>query len=523
MTKDPTSELASAAAATLAGGRARGPVPDEHAFFGHPRGLATLFFTEMWERFSYYGMRALLILFMTAAVAEGGLGFDAQRAGAIYGLYTAFVYLAALPGGWVADRLIGQRRSVLYGGIVIAVGHFSMAIPAVTLALGALPPFYAGLALIVVGTGLLKPNISTMVGELYPEGGARRDAGFSIFYMGINLGAFIAPLVTGFLGETINWHLGFAAAGVGMVLGVVQYVLGDRHLGSAGLQPNVAMEPARRAGEGSRALGPGLVATLFLFLAMLQLFGVVDLTTAVGLAAAGGVVIVTLSAFYFGYMFVAGGLDPTERKRLAVIAVLFVFSAVFWSGFEQAGSSLNLFARDLTDRVIGGWEMPASFLQSVNSLFIILLAPVFAWLWIWLHRRNAEPSSPMKFAFGLLSLGLGFLVMVGASARVAAGVQVSPLWLVATYLLHTIGELALSPVGLSTVTKLAPQRMVGQMMGVWFMSISLGNLMAGQVAGLFETLPLPQLFGAVAATTAGAGILLGLLSPPIRRLMGGVH
>jgi proton-dependent oligopeptide transporter, POT family len=523
MTKDPTSEFASASAATLAGGPARGPVPDEHAFFGHPRGLATLFFTEMWERFSYYGMRALLILFMTAAVAEGGLGFDAQRAGAIYGLYTAFVYLAALPGGWVADRLIGQRRSVLYGGIVIAIGHFSMAIPAVTRALGELPPFYAGLALIVVGTGLLKPNISTMVGELYPEGGARRDAGFSIFYMGINLGAFIAPLVTGFLGETIDWHLGFAAAGVGMALGVVQYVLGERHLGSAGLQPNVAMEPVRPAAAGSRALGLGLVATLVLFLAMLQLFGVVDLATAVGLAAAGGVVIVTLSAFYFGYMFVAGGLDPTERKRLAVIVVLFVFSAVFWSGFEQAGSSLNLFARDLTDRVIGGWEVPASFLQSVNSMFIILLAPVFAWLWIWLNRRNAEPSSPMKFAFGLLSLGLGFLVMVGASVRVAAGVQVSPMWLVLTYLLHTIGELALSPVGLSTVTKLAPQRMVGQMMGVWFMSISLGNLMAGQVAGLFETLPLPQLFGAVAATTAGAGILLALLSPPVRRLMGGVH
>jgi proton-dependent oligopeptide transporter, POT family len=523
MTKDPTSEFASASSTAITGGhRGAGPEMGDTAFFGHPRGLATLFFTEMWERFSYYGMRALLILFMTAAAAEGGLGMDTQQAGAIYGLYTAFVYLLALPGGWVADRLIGQRKAVLYGGIIIALGHFSMAIPAITRAFGELPPFFAGLALIVVGTGLLKPNVSTMVGELYSRDDARRDAGFSIFYMGINLGAFIAPIVTGYLGEQVNWHLGFAAAGVGMVFGVVQYLIGSGNLGTAGLRPNIEMEP-KIAGGGNGLFALAVLAVLVLFISALQLFGVVDLTTAVGVASASGVIIVALSLSYFGYMFVAGGLDPVEKKRLGVIVILFFFSAIFWSGFEQAGSSLNLFARDLTNRVVGGWEMPASWLQSVNSIFIIALAPVFAWFWVWSSRRRIEPSSPAKFAFGLIFLGLGFLVMVGASSRVLAGEPVSPMWLVLTYLLHTMGELALSPVGLSTVTKLAPHRMVGQMMGVWFMSIALGNLIAGQVAGLFDTLPLMQLFGAVAATAIAAGAILGLLRKPVRSLMGGVH
>jgi POT family proton-dependent oligopeptide transporter len=340
--------------------------------------------------------------------------------------------------------------------------------------------------------------------------------------MGINLGAFIAPIVTGYLGEQVNWHLGFAAAGVGMVFGVVQYLIGAGNLGTAGLRPNIEMEP-KTAGGGNGLFALAVFAVLVLFIAALQLFGVVDLTTAVGVASASGVIIVALSLSYFGYMFVAGGLDPVEKKRLGVIVILFFFSAIFWSGFEQAGSSLNLFARDLTDRVVGGWEMPASWLQSVNSIFIIALAPVFAWFWVWSSRRRIEPSSPAKFAFGLVFLGLGFLVMVGASSRVLAGEPVSPMWLVLTYLLHTIGELALSPVGLSTVTKLAPHRMVGQMMGVWFMSIALGNLIAGQVAGLFDTLPLMQLFGAVAATAIAAGAILGLLRKPVRSLMGGVH
>ena len=501
MTKDPASEIAPLQVAPPT----RVPTDLDVGFYGHPRGLSTLFFTELWERFSYYGMRALLILFMTAAVSEGGLGFDVATAGAIYGLYTAGVYLTALPGGWVADRLIGQQRAVLIGGIVIATGHFTMAVPAVVSFFGELLPFYLGLVLIVLGTGLLKPNMSTLVGELYPQGDARRDAGFSIFYMGINIGAFAAPLVTSYLGERINWHLGFAAAGFGMTLGVVQYVAGRERLGEAGLTPN-----AEGPGEAgiSKSGATSAAVLLVLFLLMLQLFGVVDLGTAVGLANASGVILLVLTALYFGALYFGGGVAKEERGRILWIILLFVFSALFWAGFEQAGSSFNLFARDLTDRVVLGWEVPAGFLQSVNALFIIALAPVFAWLWIWLAARGREPSSPVKFAWGLLSLGAGFLVMTVASARALAGEPVSPNWLILTYLLHTVGELSLSPVGLSTVTKLAPRRMVGQMMGVWFLSLSLGNVMAGRIAGLYGSLPLPELFGAVAATVIAGGLVL---------------
>ena len=499
MANDPTSKLSS-------------PTPGRQ-FFGHPVGLMTLFFTELWERLSYYGMRALLVLYMTAATTAGGLGFDAERAGAIYGLYTAAVYLLALPGGWLADKILGQRRAVFWGGVIIALGHFALAIEDIRF-------FYFGLVLIVIGTGLLKPNVSTMVGELYPEGGARRDAGFSIFYMGINLGAFAGPLICGWLGERVNWHWGFAAAGFGMVVGVIQYVLGARHLGQAGLQPN-ASEDQEARGRTLRNLLIG-VAVVAAF-AVLWSLGVIPVSVQ-SVAGYTGAIIVGLAIAYLVSQLVAGGLDPVEKKRMIVIFVLFVFSALFWSGFEQAGSSLNLFAERLTDRTLGSWEMPTTWLQSVNPLLIITLAPVFAWIWLALARRKLEPSSPAKFSWGLILLGLGFGVMVWASVLTAGqSRQVGMTWLVLTYLLHTCGELCLSPVGLSTVTKLAPHRKVGQMMGVWFMSLSLGNLIAGLVAGQFETLPLPQLFGAVFATTAGAGLILALLARPIRKLMSGVH
>jgi POT family proton-dependent oligopeptide transporter len=513
MVKTPELEIADPAT----GAHADSAVPTSGGFFGHPRGLATLFFTEFWERFSYYGMRALLTLFMTASVAQGGLGFPTERAGAIYGLYTAFVYLVALPGGWLADRLLGQRRAVFLGGCIIAAGHFSMAI-------NSIQTFFLGLVLIVVGTGLLKPNISAMVGELYPEGGARRDAGFSIFYMGINLGAFIAPLICGPLGEKVNWHLGFAAAGIGMVLGLVQYAFGGKYLGSAGLRPNAGEDPAARSSALRILIGATAVGIAFVALVWM---GVIRLPVE-KLANGTGIIILGLALLYFVFQLVGGGLDGLEKKKMLAIFVLFLFSALFWSGFEQAGSSLTLFARDLTDRVVFGWEMPVSVLQSVNPLFIIAFAPVFAWLWLRLRRR--EPSAPAKFSLGLILLGLGFGVMVWASMVATAGApgngqtfKVSPLWLVMTYLFHTFGELCLSPVGLSTVTKLAPHRKVSQLMGIWFMSIALGNLIAGLVAGQFEKFPLPQLFGAVFATTAGAGLLLALLIKPIRRLMGNVH
>jgi len=483
------------------------------SFFGHPRGLATLFFTEFWERFSFYGMRALLILYMTAAAADGGLGFDAGRAGAIYGLYTAGVYLLALPGGWLADQLLGQRRAVFLGGVIIALGHFSLAIES-------LPFFFLGLVLIMIGTGLLKPNVSTMVGELYPEGGARRDAGFSIFYMGINLGAFVAPLVCGTLGQRVDWHLGFAAAGIGMVAGLIQYVIQGKWLGDAGLRTNAATDPASRR---KTLLGLGIGTGLLAAFGLLWATGTIDLSVQVVANAMGGI-IVGLALLYLIFQLVGGGLDAIEKKRMVVIFVLFIFSALFWSGFEQAGSSLNLFAERLTDLNVFGWEMPASWLQAVNPVLIIALAPVFAWLWVFLNRKRKEPSAPAKFSIGLILLGLGFGVLAWASMLTAGQTrQVGPQWLILTYLFHTCGELCLSPVGLSTVTKLAPHRKVGQMMGVWFMSISLGNLIAGLVAGRFETLPLPQLFGTVFAFTAGAGLILAILVKPIRRLMGGVH
>jgi POT family proton-dependent oligopeptide transporter len=505
MAQDPTPRSASPASPA-----------DQTGFFGHPRGLATLFFTEFWERFSFYGMRALLILFMTASAEAGGLGFSDARAGAVYGLYTAFVYLLALPGGWIADQLLGQRRAVFWGGVIIAAGHFSMAVES-------LQTFYLGLVLIVIGTGLLKPNVSTMVGELYPgegaEAGARRDAGFSIFYMGINLGAFIAPLICGPLGQRVNWHWGFAAAGVGMVLGLIQYVITSKHLGEAGLYPNTAANsPAR-----SQAVRMLLIAAASIALVVYLVIGVFGVSIE-ALAGATGVIIVGLAIFYLVFQLVAGGLDPTEKKRMIVIFILFIFSALFWSGFEQAGSSLNLFAERLTDLNVFGWNMPGSVLQSVNPILIIALAPVFAWLWVALSRRRKEPSAPAKFSMGLILLGLGFGVMVWASILTDNQTrQVGPIWLILTYLFHTCGELCLSPVGLSTVTKLAPHRKVGQMMGVWFMSVALGNLIAGMVAGQFQSLPLPQIFGAVFATTAGAGLILALLIKPIRRLMSGVH
>jgi POT family proton-dependent oligopeptide transporter len=483
----------------------------------------------MWERFSFYGMRAVLLLFMTAPVASGGLGWDAARAGPIYGLYAAMVYFTALPGGWIADQFLGQRRAVLWGGIVIALGH-------VSLALHGLPFFYLGLALITVGTGLLKPNISAMVGQLYSREDARRDAGFSLFYMGINLGAGTAPLVIGFLAQhewfrgwlasrglrpEDSWHWGFGAAAVGMTLGLLQYVRGARHLGDAGLHPRGPSDPLAHARQRRRLeAGMGIVAGLALAAVLLQVGGLVRIT-AKGVADALGVLLIVLPLVYFSWLLLRRDWTPVERRRLAAVPLFFLFAALFWSVFEQAGSTLNLFADRYTDNRVAGRAFPSSWYQSVNSGFLVLLAPVFAWAWLRLGRR--EPSSPAKFAWGLFFAGFGFLVMVGAAlASGPSGRAVSPLWLVAVYLMHTIGELCLSPVGLSTMTKLAPERVTGQMLGVWFLATSVGNFIGGRVAGLFETLPLWQLFGAVTAVTlVFTGVAVALVRP-MRRLMSGV-
>ncbi|NNF04378.1 MAG: peptide MFS transporter [Rhodothermales bacterium] len=494
-----------------------GSVPATGGFFGHPRGLATLFFTEMWERFSYYGMRALLILFMTAAAtgANPGLELSDATAAAIYGLYTGLVYLLALPGGWVADNLWGQRKSIFVGGCIIAAGHFSMAIPMNEM-------FFAGLVLIVIGTGLLKPNVSTIVGDLYPEGGARRDAGFSVFYMGINLGAFLGPILCGYFGENINWHYGFSLAGFGMVLGLIQYRLGYKHLGDAGhLETDASPDQVARKSRKFFTIAGSIFAAIIL-LGVLVNSGAIPLTLQ-QIAGGLGSSILVIVALFFIYLIFFGGHTAQEKKRLGVIFWLFILAAIFWSGFEQAGSSLNLFADRETDRVIAGWEAPASWLQSINSIFIIIFAPVFGVLWIWLAQINKHPSFLTKFAWGLLGLAAGFFVLAWGAANSTGPNSVTPVILIVTYFFHTVGELSLSPVGLSSITKLAPKGRVGQMMGIWFVATALGNLFAGLVAGNIGEMGFDGLFQQVALISAGAGVVALLLSKPLQKLTGGVE
>jgi proton-dependent oligopeptide transporter, POT family len=480
------------------------------SFFGHPRGLSTLYFTEMWERFSYYGTRALLMLFMTAPLMSNGLGFDVPKAAAVYGLYTSLVYMLALPGGWLADRFLGQQNAVLWGGVLIAVGNASLVLPSVG-------TFYLGLALIACGTGLLKPNVSTIVGQIYPPNDARRDAGFSIFYMGINLGALLSPLICGSLAQKVNWRAGFAAASAGMVLGLIQYQLGRKNLGDAGRHAaKPESDEAAAVALRQSLLGIGGVLAVIALIAGLGLTGHVEITETLISTVYGWLLTVTIVAV-FVWLLVFSRWTPEERKRLIAVLAFCVSSAVFWSVFEQAGSTLNLFAERNTDLHIMSFSFPAAWFQSVNSVFLFALAPVFAWLW--LRLGNSNPSSPLKFTIGLFFVGLGFLVLIPAAA--SSG-RVSPLWLTLTYLLHTIGELCLSPVGLSTMTKLAPVRIAGLVMGLWFLATSAGNYMGGRMSGLYESLALPRLFGAVGLFAIGAGVLLALMIRPINRWMGGV-
>jgi proton-dependent oligopeptide transporter, POT family len=446
-------------------GDRRRPATLDVGFFGHPRGLSTLFFTEMWERFSYYWMRAFLILYMVHA-----LGFDDKHAGSVYGTYTASAWAAAIFGGIIADRWLGQYKSVLIGGIIIALGHF-------TLAFHPLPFFYTGLAFIVVGTGLLKPNVSGIVGSLYDTQDARRDAGFSIFYMGINLGAALGPFIAGYLAQRVDWHIGFACAGVGMTLGLIQYVMGRKHL-----QPAIdRLAEQRRVARAAPVASSAPTDATF------------------------------------------GGFTRVEWKRLAAMAVFFVFAAIFWGAYEQAGSTLNLFGDRYTRTSILGVSFPSSWFLTVQAMFVIALAPAFAWLWVRLGKR--EPSTPAKFAFGLLMIGISFLFLLLPANQIqdTPSVRVSPFWLIGCYFIQELGELSLSPVGLSVFTKLAPVKIVGMMLGVWFLADSVGNKAAGFAAGFISSAPLPQLFGVIAAVCLGASAVAFLMIKPVRGLMGGVH
>ena len=485
------------------------PHQTDTSFFGHPRGLATLFFTEMWERYSYYGTRALLMLYMVSGLQSGGMGFSVMKAGAIYGFYVAMVYLLTLPGGWIADRIIGQRKAVLFGGILISGGNFCLASSGIV-------AFYSGLVLLMLGTGMLKANVSTIVGQLYRQGDHRRDAGFSIFYMGINIGALISPIICGWIAYKFSWRFGFAASAIGMVAGLVQFVATRKYLGSAGLHPASSgdFENDRRQKRlGSIAVVAFLL--VLIVLALLASLGMIHITPE-AISDGLGWVLIGISVAVFSWMIFGKGWSAQERKRAGAILVLFIAAAVFWAVYEQAGSSLTLFADRNTHRVILGHEFPASWYQSVQPVAVIILAPIFAWLWVRLGER--EPSSPAKFSIGLLFVGLSFLVMVPA----AYGTNVSPHWLNLSYFLSVVGEMCLSPVGLSAMTKLAPARAGGFVMGIWFLAASIGNWMAGKAGSLYETVPLPKLFGGGAIVAISAAVVLAILVRPTRRLMAGV-
>ena len=477
-------------------------------FFGHPRGLATLFFTEMWERFSYYGMRALLILFMVAPVASGGLGFDKTKAGAIYGLYTGTVYLACLPGGWIADRILGAKKAVLMGGVLIALGHVCLALPL-------LNTFYFGLLLIVCGTGLLKPNVSALVGSLYDKGDIRRDSGFSIFYMGINTGATIAPIICGYVGQRVNWHYGFGLAALGMMAGVIQFWFGSKQFSE--IKPSQTVVT-----ESTATLRTWLVAALGLvFIAgALHIFGMIEIT-AISISNTFGVLLVITVVASFSSLLFFGDWTREERQRLGVILVLFLAACIFWSSFEQAGSTLNLFAEEHTATQLLGIDFPASALQFVQPGALILLAPLLSG--IWLKLGNSGPTTPMKFVMGLAFVGLSFFLMAAAAKTLAPGVKASVMWLIGCYVLHAVGELCLSPVGLSAMTKLAPRNLVGLMMGLWFMATSVGNFISGRLAGVYDGMPIAQLFTIVGMVGIGSAIFMLFLTRPIVKMMGGVR
>jgi len=474
------------------------------SFFGQPAGLSTLFFTEMWERMSYYGMRMLLVLFMTATLQDGGLGLTVASAAAIYGLYTGSVYFMGLPGGWLADRLIGGQKAVWYGGIIIMIGHIVLAIPSDE-------TFFIGLILVVLGTGLLKPNIGAMVGQLYSEEDKRRDSGYAIYYMGINIGSVIGYIVCGYLMEYQGWHWAFGAAAVGMALGLIQYKKTLNKLEGVGSEP---ASPLSEKGQklSWMVVGAFLVTVVVVTFSIMQGFLGFD---AVKVAEYVAISFTAIFVIYYASIYFFGNLTKNEMKRLGALLLVCIASACFWSGFEQAGSSLNLFARDYTDRVVASFEVPTGWFQSLNSVFIVLLSPFFAALWINLGKRLVSPSYGLKCAVGLVVMASGFIVMFFAAQYAASGLKVAPYWLVATYFLHTVGELCLSPVALSAVSKLAPRRFAGQLMGVFVLTYSIGNIISGLLAGNFDPNnvgQMPELYSQIAIFSIGIGIVIFLLA-----------
>lgn len=473
-------------------------------FFGHPGGLFTLFFTEMWERMSYYGMRALLVIFMMMSINEEGLGFSKDNAYAIYGLYTGAVYFMGLSGGWLADRLFGGQSAIWYGGIIIMMGHIVLAIPSTD-------TFFIGLILVVLGTGLLKPNISAMVGQLYSDKDARRDSGYTIYYMGINIGSVIGNLICGYLATNQGYHWAFGAAAIGMAVGLIQFKLTQGRLEGIGSQPS---QPMTATGNRNTKIGVGIFLLIVALITYLVSQGTIVID-AVSIAQDVAVIFTAIFLIYFGVIFFFGNLQSYEKKRMGALFLICVASACFWAGFEQAGSSLNVFAHENTQRIFGDFELPTAWFQTLNAVFIVTLSPFFAALWINLGKRMLDPSYGMKSAIGILIMASGFIVMFIAAQYAASGMKVAPYWLVATYFLHTVGELCLSPVALSAVSKLSPKRFAGQMMGLFVLTYSIGNVIAGVLAGAFggeESGNMSELFMQVSKFAIAIGVIVLILS-----------
>ncbi|GGP67176.1 peptide MFS transporter [Saccharothrix coeruleofusca] len=477
-------------------------------FFGHPRGLSTLFFTELWERFSYYGMKAILAYYLYRSTAEGALGLDKSFALSLVAIYGAAVYMSGIAGGWLADRVLGGQRAVFHGGVLIMLGHVALAMPI------GVAGVYTGLILIVLGTGLLKPNISTVVGGLYAESDPRRDSGFTIFYMGINLGGFLAPLVCGFLGENYDWHLGFGAAAVGMALGLVQYRFGRRYLGGSAMNPPNPLPVAERG----RVLGRITAITLAAVAAVVLLL-VTGVLGAEGVINLISVASVALPVCYFAVMLRSRKTTSVERSRLVAYIPLFVAAVMFWLLFEQSATVIAAFADTRVDTRFLGLEFPPSFVQSINPVMIIVIAPLFALLWTRLGSR--QPATPRKFAYSLLLVGLSFLLMMVASQGDPA-VRVGFLWLVAMYLVMTCGELLLSPVGLSVTTKLAPRAFASQTMGLWFLASAAGQGIGAVVVRFYSDENAVTYFGVLGGVAIALGVLLAVSTGRIRKLMHGV-
>lgn len=477
-------------------------------FFGQPKGLFSLFFTEFWERFSYYGMRAILLFYMYYEVKDGGLGLDRTQANIIMSLYGSLIYMSGIIGGWIADRILGTRKAVFYGGILIMIGHVALSLPGGVLAL------YVSMVFIIIGTGLLKPNVSTVVGDLYSDSDSRRDAGFSIFYMGINMGAFVAPLLVGWTKEEMGFHAGFIIAAIGMAIGLVVFMTTQKNLGLAGSQVPNPMSAVEKKRAAKIFLIGAIVIVVMLIVAYLTNALTIE-NFSIVITALGIIVPTTLITI----MYRSNKTTEVEKSRILAYVPLFVCAVMFWAIADQSATILATFVDTRTDLSIGSFNIPAAWFQSLNPLFIITVAPLFALMWTKLGDKG--PSTPKKFALSLFFSGASFLIMIVAIVLAGEGL-VNPLWVVASFFLVVIGELLLSPVGLSATTKLAPAAFAGQTMALWFLASAAAQAINAQLVRIYEVVSETTYFGVLGVISIALGIVLLLISPIISRAMRGI-